>query len=231
MKNQQTDFLLIQSYKFLVLPVRNWTHYRYIECICICICTVARFNYSPCEGNSERRFWLAFKDLFEPMVHNRTDLDPAYKLAAPVCRSRECSDDWRIIYWWLPRGVIWAKVTLWQSTPIVRNTCPEPNNPAETPNTLRSIVNCVRNSLCTYRPKTSRSELGMSLTTVSIPKLEDLLLFQERRANNISTASYSYSAREWTQFINAPSINVACPHCLGNHRLIKCFQNMQVQER
>ncbi|XP_039969190.1 uncharacterized protein LOC120781122 [Bactrocera tryoni] len=147
-----------------------------------------------------------------------------------------------------------------------------PNHPAEAPNTLRSIVDCVRNSfralavmdipvhywdalavpvLLPKLPTTTRNEWGMSLTTVSIPKLEDLLLFLERRANNITVAPQTVSiqplvkrfasrtvkahvgATNSTQCTNAPPANFGCPQCSGNHRLIRClqFRNMEVPER
>ncbi|XP_054083369.1 uncharacterized protein LOC128920315 [Zeugodacus cucurbitae] len=146
------------------------------------------------------------------------------------------------------------------------------NNPAESSNTLRSIVDCVRNSfralavmdipvhhwdaivvpvLLPKLPTTTRNEWGMSLTTVSIPKLEDLLLFLERRAKNITFAPHTViteplyrrsasrivkahvGATNSTQFTSEPAANVGCPQCSGNHRLIRClqFRNMQVPER
>ncbi|XP_049317010.1 uncharacterized protein LOC125779783 [Bactrocera dorsalis] len=146
-----------------------------------------------------------------------------------------------------------------------------PNNPAEASNTLRSIVDCVRNSfralavmdipvhhwdaiavpvLLPKLPTTTRNEWGMSLTTVSIPKLEVLLLFLERRANNITVAPQTGSTQPLFKRVASRTVkahvgasnsiniqthppHIGCPQCSGNHRLVRCpqFRNMQVPER
>ncbi|XP_017470404.1 PREDICTED: uncharacterized protein LOC108362077 [Rhagoletis zephyria] len=100
-------------------------------------------------------------------------------------------------------------------------------------------------------PTVTRDEWGMSLVTVNIPKLEDLLIFIERRANNISSTPRSVSIQHSSRRIASRTVkahdasaksassasttaaDVTCPQCSGNHRLMKCqrFHNLQVQER
>ncbi|XP_049308645.1 uncharacterized protein LOC125777602 [Bactrocera dorsalis] len=212
------------------------------------------------------------------MVHNRTDLDPAYKLG----KLRQCVDQESVpMIGGLYTGgyhEVWSELKRRYDNPrLLAETHVQifldlPNNPPEASNTLRSIVDCVRNSfralavmdipvhhwdaiavpvLLPKLPTTTRNEWGMSLTSVSIPKLEDLLLFLERRANNITVAPQTVStqplfrrfasrtvkahvgATNNTQCTTATPANVGCPQCSGNHRLIRClqFRNMQVPER
>ncbi|XP_049308629.1 uncharacterized protein LOC125777583 [Bactrocera dorsalis] len=166
--------------------------------------------------------WLAFKDLFEPMVHNRTDLDPAYKLG----KLRQCVDQESVpMIGGLYTGgyhEVWSELKRRYDNPrLLAETHVQifldlPNNPPEASNTLRSIVDCVCNSfralavmdipvhhwdsiavpvLLPKLPTTTRNEWGMSLTSVSISKLEDLLLFLERRANHITVAPQTVSTQ------------------------------------
>lgn len=96
--------------------------------------------------------WLAFKDLFEPMVHNRTDLNPAYKLS----KLRQCVDQESVpmIGGFYTGGYHegWSELQRRYDNPRlmsethVQSFLDLPDNPAETPNTLRSIVGYVRNS-------------------------------------------------------------------------------------
>ncbi|XP_036347202.1 uncharacterized protein LOC118756550 [Rhagoletis pomonella] len=223
--------------------------------------------------------WLVFKDMFETLVHNRTDLDPTYKLGK--LRQYVKSDNVPLIGGLYTGGYeeVWAALRRRFDNPRilsethVQRLLDLPNQPHESQKVLCHIVDCVRNSfralavmgvpvsywdaiavpiILPKLPISTRTEWGMSLTTNDIPKLEHLLVFLERRANNLpatitsnsaasiarpsSRAVRAHIATTTVQSTQAPSGQqraVACVQCADPHRLIKCprFRNLSVEER
>lgn len=223
--------------------------------------------------------WLVFKDMFETLVHNRTDLDSTYKLGK--LRQYVKSDSVPLIGGLYTGGYeeVWAQLKRRFDNPRilsethVQRLLDLPNHPHESQKVLCNIVDCVRNSfralavmgvpvsywdaiavpiLLPKLPIVTRTEWGMSLTTNDIPKLESLLVFIERRANNLPAALTLNSAASSSRPSSRPlrahiatttsqsalagssqQRTVACVQCADHHRLMKCprFRNLTVEER
>ncbi|XP_036346219.1 uncharacterized protein LOC118755494 [Rhagoletis pomonella] len=168
----------------------------------------------PFDGQVEN--WLVFKDMFETMVHQRTDLDPTYKLSK--LRQYVKPESVPMVTGLYTGGYeeVWAELkrrydnSYLLSQTHVQRILALPTDPRDTQKVLRDIIDCVRNSfralsvmglpvtqwdvlaipiLLPKLPVAARNDWGMSLKDNDIPRLEDLLSFIERRAMNMPAAS------------------------------------------
>ncbi|XP_036325104.1 uncharacterized protein LOC118738287 [Rhagoletis pomonella] len=181
--------------------------------------------------------WLAFKDAFETLVHNR-DLPPAYKLGK------------------LRQAVPSASVPLLAEVHVARflNLAPVSEDSAKT---LLNIVDVVSESLRALTvmklpvtewdaltvpivfsklPSVTQREWCMHCSPTEISSLTDLLQFLEKRAHSLSTElvrvrpgseqgvgrqqGRSSSARAVK--CNLASENSKCPYCQCAHKIIRC---------
>lgn len=169
--------------------------------------------------------WLVFKDMFETLVHNRSDLDPTYKLGK--LRQYVKAEAVPLVGGLYTGGYqeVWSELTRRYDNPRhlaethVRRILDLPANPPDTQRTLRDIVDCVRNALralavmklpvdawdaiavpilTTKLQTATRIEWGMGLRTSDIPRLDDLLTFVERRAMNMPVVSNTSFKRNTT---------------------------------
>ncbi|XP_036321056.1 uncharacterized protein LOC118735423 [Rhagoletis pomonella] len=160
--------------------------------------------------------WLSFKDLFESLVHNRTDLDSSYKLSK--LRQHVNVDNVPLVGGLYTGGYedMWKEMKrrydnkrlLVESQ--VNRLLDLPNHPTESQKTLLRVVDTVQNAmralaviylpvtqwdaltvplLLPKLPTTTRYEWGMSLQTNNIPNLHDFITFIEKRANNLLQAA------------------------------------------
>lgn len=156
--------------------------------------------------------WLAFKDLFEALVHNRKDLDSSYKLSK--LRQHVNADSVPLVGGLYTGGYedMWQEMKRRFDNPRllveshVQRILDLPYNPVETQKCLLQLVDTVQNVLRALSvmglpvnqwdalmvplllpklPTTTRYEWGMSLQTNSIPMAHEFLTFIEKRANNL----------------------------------------------
>ncbi|XP_069968661.1 uncharacterized protein [Bactrocera oleae] len=101
-------------------------------------------------------------------------------------------------------------------------------------------------------PVVTRTEWGISLNSKDIPKMEDVIMFVERRAANLPTSSpitpqfssgrtssrvvkthLAINSGKITNPLAAPDRATNCPSCNEFHRITKCqkFRNLQLDER
>nr|XP_036224512.1 uncharacterized protein LOC118681971 [Bactrocera oleae] len=160
--------------------------------------------------------WLAFKDMFETLVHNRSDLQPTYKLGK--LRQYVKAENVPLVGGLYTGGYeeVWAELKQRYDNPRtlsehhVQYLLDLPTHPPESRATLLNLVDTVRNSfralemmnvpvkqwdaiavplLLPKLPVVTRTEWGMSLKSNDIPKMEDVIMFVERRAANLPTSS------------------------------------------
>ncbi|XP_036327395.1 uncharacterized protein LOC118740002 [Rhagoletis pomonella] len=191
--------------------------------------------------------------MFETMVHQRTDLEPTYKLSK--LRQYVKPESVPMVTGFYTGGYeeVWAELKRRYDNPYllsethVQRILALPTDPRDTQKVLRDIIDCVRNSfralsvmglpvtqwdalaipiLLPKLPVAARNDWGMSLKDNDIPRLEDLLSFIERRAMNMPAASsVSQGVRAHLASAQANGANTSsCPHCSENHRLAKCHR-------
>ncbi|XP_054087023.1 uncharacterized protein LOC128921967 [Zeugodacus cucurbitae] len=218
--------------------------------------------------------WLAFKDMFETLVHNRSDLQPTYKLGK--LRQYVKAENVPLVGGLYTGGYeeVWAQLKQRYDNPRalsehhVQHMLDLPYQPAESRDTLINFVDCVRNSfralemmnvpvkqwdalavplLLPKLPVVTRTEWGMSLQTNDIPKMEDVIMFVERRAANLPVTANTHSKGVSTRIVKAhlttnsgrmphspASLDMTtCPSCNENHRIVRCykFRNLEVEKR
>ncbi|XP_039951398.1 uncharacterized protein LOC120768688 [Bactrocera tryoni] len=223
--------------------------------------------------------WLAFKDMFETLVHNRNDLQPTYKLGK--LRQYVKAEKVPLVGGLYTGGYeeVWAELKQRYDNPRtlsehhVQHLLDLPTHPSESRATLLNFVDSVRNSfralelmnvpvkqwdaiavplLLPKLPIVTRTEWGMSLKSNAIPKMEEVIMFVERRAANLPTSSpiapHISSGRTSSRVVKAHlTMNSGkilnpvvasdkatnCPSCNEFHRITKCqkFRNLQLDGR
>ncbi|XP_049308697.1 uncharacterized protein LOC125777645 [Bactrocera dorsalis] len=223
--------------------------------------------------------WLAFNDMFETLVHNRSDLQPTYKLGK--LRQYVKAENVPLVGGLYTGGYeeVWAELKQRYDNPRtlsehhVQHLLDLPTHPSESRATLLNFVDSVRNSfralelmnvpvkqwdaiavplLLPKLPIVTRTEWGMSLKSNEIPKMEEVIMFVERRAANLPTSSpivpHISSGRTSSRVVKAHlTMNSGkilnplvasdkatnCPSCNEFHRITKCqtFRNLQLDGR
>lgn len=226
--------------------------------------------------------WLVFKDLFEALVHNRADLEPTYKLGK--LRQCVKSENVPMVAGVYTGGYeqVWAELKQRYDNPRrlveahVNRLLDLPDHPPDQQRALQDIIDCIRSTLRALSvmklptdkwdaiiypillrklPRAASSQWAMSLSDEELPKLNDMLVYFERRALNmpsstpridISQASHRGRSQRMLRAnvaaTNSPhqstsnqasSAAVICPHCSGPHRIYRChsFQNLSVHQR